>query len=133
MLTCPLFDAPWADQTGPTSSPQMCIMRCGSCPLKPAVTVNTLEFDHKLGAPDKAFYAALDDLDQQLTQLFRHRHHRDVPRRQLPVAPAFLRSCSLCERTEYRCQHRVDRAGDVGAWQTPGSLARKPDATLEGF
>jgi hypothetical protein len=37
MLTCPLFDAPWADQIGPTSSPRMCIMRCGSCPLKPAV------------------------------------------------------------------------------------------------
>src|SRR5215211_31416 len=37
ILTCPRFDAPWADQTGSTSSPHMRIMRYGSCPLKPAV------------------------------------------------------------------------------------------------
>src|SRR5215213_10110380 len=39
ILTCPRFDAPWADQTGSTSSPHMRIMRYGSCPLKPAVYV----------------------------------------------------------------------------------------------
>ena len=39
ILICPRFDAPWADQTGSTSSPHMRIMRYGSCPLKPAVTV----------------------------------------------------------------------------------------------
>src|SRR3712207_4169792 len=40
ILTCPRFDAPWADQTGSTSSPHMRIMRYGSCPLKPAVQVS---------------------------------------------------------------------------------------------
>src|SRR3712207_3168536 len=39
ILTCPRFDAPWADQTGSTSSPHMRIMRYGSCPLKPAESV----------------------------------------------------------------------------------------------
>ena len=37
ILTCPRVDATSAYQTGPSSRPQMCIMRCGSCPLKPAV------------------------------------------------------------------------------------------------
>src|SRR4029453_919768 len=50
---------------------------------------------------------------------------------QFLIAPAFLRSCSLCKRTEYICQHRVNRAADVGVWQTPGRLARKPDETLK--
>src|SRR5215217_7428288 len=81
----------------------------------------------------QSFYTALHDLDQQVTQLSRHRDHRDVPCGQLLVAPAFLRSCSLCERTEYGCQHRVSGAGDVGVWQMPSGLARKPDGTLEGL
>ena len=54
MLTCPLFDAPWADQTGPSSSPRMCIMRCGSCSLKPAVSllrIDELEKLHGLRPP----------------------------------------------------------------------------------
>src|SRR5215212_479196 len=75
----------------------------------------------------------LHDLDQHIAQLLGHRDHRGVPGGQLLVAPAFLRSCSLCKRTEYRCQRRVNRAGDVGVWQTPGGLARKPDGTLKGL
>ena len=36
-LTCPRVDATSAYQTGLPWRPQICIMRCGSCPLKPAV------------------------------------------------------------------------------------------------
>src|SRR3712207_1281687 len=43
ILICPRFDAPWADQTGSTSSPHMRIMRYGSCPLKPAVKEDVKE------------------------------------------------------------------------------------------
>jgi hypothetical protein len=37
ILTCPRVDATSAYQTGLSSRVHMCIMRCGSCPLKPAV------------------------------------------------------------------------------------------------
>src|SRR3712207_2881556 len=43
ILICPRFDAPWADQTGSTSSPHMRIMRYGSCPLKSAVELVGVE------------------------------------------------------------------------------------------
>jgi hypothetical protein len=38
ILTRPRLDAPSAKQTGPLHRPYTCIMRCGSRPLKPAVT-----------------------------------------------------------------------------------------------
>jgi len=50
ILTCPRFDAPWADQTGSTSSPHMRIMRYGSCPLKPAVCGGVLHTVCGVGA-----------------------------------------------------------------------------------
>ncbi len=48
MLTCQRFDAPSADQTGSSSRPHMCIMRWGSCPLKPAVRSLIPRLRHRL-------------------------------------------------------------------------------------
>jgi hypothetical protein len=44
ILACPQGDVTSANQTNPSSRPQMCIMRDGSCSLKPAVCLHTLFF-----------------------------------------------------------------------------------------
>jgi hypothetical protein len=75
----------------------------------------------------------LRTLDQQIAQLLRHRDHRGVSGRQLLVAPSFLRSCSLCERTEDVRKRRVIRAHDVGVRQSLGGLTRKPHGIFEGL
>jgi uncharacterized protein YjbI with pentapeptide repeats len=68
ILTCPRFDAPWADQTGSTSSPHMRIMRYGSCPLKPAVILAELRGAY-LGRTDlrRANLTLADLTDADLT------------------------------------------------------------------
>ena len=75
----------------------------------------------------------LGNLDQQIAQLLGHRDHRGVSGRQLLIAPAFLRSCSLCERTEDVRKGRVIRAHDVGVRQPLGGLTRKPHGIFEGL
>src|SRR5215212_8511043 len=46
ILTCLQVVVTSANQTNPSSRPHMCIMRCGSCSLKPAVTLVSGEVVH---------------------------------------------------------------------------------------